>query len=168
MGDLLQTLDAHLAAHHPELYAELDDGVSVRSWRSRELSAWFAWHNGQRRDSKRLTMGGLQFISISNARESQRILRWELATHPLHGLIVTFFSPRIWYSLPILVDQGRNGFFFDGLRNTLIYREHAEQDRSFASWSSFLEMLCIFFSRRYRSTNHEIEAMCDLIMKYTD
>lgn len=163
----LEILESHLSRNYEEVFALLNVGVKLTSWRSPQLREWFGWRNGQSRDEKVTLLWLYQFVSYSDAVQSLKILRFQLITHPLNGLIILFLSPRLLYSIPILVDHGGNGFYFDYIRNTIFYREHAERDRSFANWEQFLLFLNDLLKIPPRGQQATFTRMYELLIDYT-
>lgn len=139
--DQLEILEACLKRNYPAVHAELQPGISANSWRSSELNEWFAWRNGQPRESHEPLLWLYRFVGYEEACDTLKRLRRDLMGHPLNGLIILFLSTRLLYSIPLLIDHGGNGFYFDSLRNTVFYREHAERDRVFRRWDGFLAFL---------------------------
>ncbi len=165
--DQLKTLDSLLNRNYPALYAELQDGVAVKSWRSQELNDWYAWRNGQARESREVLLWLYRFVGYDEAYSTLKLLRRELIAHPLNGLIILLLSTRLLYSIPLLVDDGSNGFYFDCIRNTIFHREHGERDRAFVNWFAFLSFLNELLAVPPRGQNQMFERMADLLNTYT-
>ncbi len=104
-----------------------------------------------------------RFVGYDEAYSTLKLLRRELIAHPLNGLIVLLLSTRLLYSIPLLVDDGSNGFYFDCIRNTVFHREHGERDRAFA----FLPFLNELLAVPPRRQNQMSERMADLLNTYT-
>lgn len=165
--DQLKTLDSLLTRNYPTVHVDLQGGVAANSWRSRELNEWYAWRNGQSRESRELLLWLYRFIGCEEGRDTSRILRRQLIAHPLNGLIILFLSNRLLYSVPLLIDPGGNGFYFDYIKNTIFYREHADRDRVFADWRSFLVFLNELLETRPQGQNRMFQYMADLMNEHT-
>jgi hypothetical protein len=66
----LETLNLQLLQKYPNLHAELRQGVNAKSWRSSELNEWFAWRNGQDRESQEVLLWLHQFVGYDEGRTS--------------------------------------------------------------------------------------------------
>lgn len=163
----LETLDSLLSRNYPAVHVDLRDGVVAHSWRSSELNDWFAWRNGQSRESREVLLWLYRFIGYEEGRDSLRMLRRELIAHPLNGLIILFLSTRLLYSVPLLIDHGGNGFYFDCIRNTIFHREHAERDRVFSDWNGFLVFLNELLETRPKGQSQMFQRMADLMNQHT-
>ena len=164
--DQLVTLDSSLNRNYPALHAELREGVAVKSWRSSELNEWYSWRNGQSRESREVLLWLYRFVGYDEACLTLRLFRRNVIAHPLNGLIILFLSTRMLYSIPLLVDDGGNGFYFDTIRNNVFQREHAERDRVFSSWNGFLSFLNELLETKPKGQHQMFERMADLMNSY--
>lgn len=165
--DQLRVLDSLLNQSYPAVHADLQDGILANVWRSTELSEWYAWRNGQARESQELLLWLYRFVGYEEARNTLRILRRDLILHPLNGLIILILSPRLLYSIPLLIDHGGNGIYVDRIRNTVFHREHGDRDRVFDGWEGFLIFLNELLELQPRGQTQMFQHLAELLSAHT-
>lgn len=143
---LLQKLDTALCEHQPKLYAALQPGISIPRYRHANLKMWFAWRNGQPRDSREVLHGRYFFATFEDGLAGLKHMRGAVWEGPLAFLFMVAFTRRSFYSLPLVVDAAGDGYYYHLYRRTVYWKFKGEADILLPSFDLFLKLLAQFAS----------------------
>lgn len=141
MTNLIQKLNDALQDSMPDVFADLQPGISTRIGTPRDLRTWFAWRNGQPYGTKHELFSVYSFVSYQSATAELAEMRSTCWKSPLNFMILMALSRRSFYTIPLLTDVAGDGYCYNTVRRRPYYRFKGERDVLLPGFNVLLEFL---------------------------
>src|SRR5215831_8984642 len=167
LAEKLSTFDSALRERHADVHASLKPGARPRTLLRNPAQDWFAWRDGQPRDTAALFLGRYRFVPFEEAQASARAMRVAML-HPVSAMATLVFARRMLYSWPLLTGSAGEGFYFSTWSWRAFYHFKGEQERVFRSFETFVDFLIELTAISGHTEIARIERELELLVEYTD